>query len=234
MTGDIERYPYSLKFAIEQNRFENILDSNIFSAYISPDLPVPQIDDPRKAQSSRNQTQRHPGYVRSAQINQIFEYIGFIKRVKKREYSSYLPVLFQELKKFLRVIEEIVYSMSISISEDIYEEQKKGIENFLEFYHVHGSSKVKWIDKILKQQKYYLENVDMLMETLKISGQVFDYRGDPLYENILQFLNTTFIGMPQSPPAIPTFVLWPIVSRKLSEIMSPKPYGPGTGISPIF
>ena len=202
MTGDIERYPYSLKSALEQNRFENIVDSNIFSAYLSLDLPVPQIDDPRKAQSYRHQTQRHPCYVRSGRIDQIFNYIGFIKRLKNREYRSYLPVLYQELKNFLIVIEDIVYSGDISISEDIYDEMKKGFENFFSSYHGRGDGQVKWIEKIWKEQKKYIENIDMLIETLKSSGKVFNYRGDPLHDNILKFLEDRFHLITSAPSSI--------------------------------
>ncbi len=201
MTGNIERYPYSLKSALIKNRFENIVDSNIFSAYLSPDLPVPQIHDPRKIQSYRHQTQRHPGYVRSGQINQIFNYIGFIKRLKNREYRSYLPILYQELKKFLMVIEDIVYSGDISISEDIYDELKKGFENFFSAYHGRGGGQVKWIEKIWKQQKNYIENIDMLIETLKSSGQVFSYRGDPWHNTILQFPEDRFHRIASAPPS---------------------------------
>jgi len=202
LTGDIERYPYSLKSALGNNRFENILDSNIFSAYLSPDLPIPQIEDPRKIQSNPPLIQRHPGYVPSSQINQVFNYIGFIKRLRHREYRAYLPILYRELKKFLIVIQDIVYSGYISITEDIYEEQKKGIENFLSYYNIRESSRVKWIEKIWKQQKYYIENIDMLIETLKISGQVFNYRGDPLYDTILQFLEDRFHWKTSDPTTI--------------------------------
>lgn len=201
MTEDIERYPYSLKLELEQNRFENILDSNIFSAYLSHDSPVPQIDDPRKTQSYRHQTQRHPGYVRSRQINQIFNYIGFIKRLKNREYRSYLPVLYEELKKFLRVIEDIVYSGYISIPEDIYDEQKKGIENFFSSYNGRGDRQIKWIEKIWKQQKNYIENIDMLIEALKASGQVFSCKGDALHDKILQFFEDRFHWTSSTPPS---------------------------------
>ena len=201
MTVDIERYPYSLKSVLIQNRFENIVDSNIFSAYLLPDLPVPQIDDPRKTQSYQYQTQRHPSYVRSAQIDQIFNYIGFIKRLKNREYRSYLPILYKELKKFLMVIEDIVYSGNISISEDIYDEQKKGVENFFSSYYGRGNSQTKWIEKIWKQQKNYIENIDMLIETLKTSGQVFSYRGDPLYNTILRFFTDRFNRITSDSPS---------------------------------
>jgi len=201
LTGDIDRYPYSLKLVLGQNRFENIVDSNIFSAYLSLDLPVPQIDDPRKTQSYRHQTQRHPGYVRSVQINQIFNYLGFIKRLKNRQYRPYLPILYQELKKFLMVIEDIVYSGYISISEDIYDEQKKGIENFFSSYRGRSGSQVKWIEKIWKHQKNYIENIDMLIETLKTSGQVFNYRGDPLHDAILRFFKDRFDRINSDPPS---------------------------------
>jgi hypothetical protein len=201
LVEDTERYPYSLKTVLEKNQFENIVDSNIFAACLPPDLPVPQIDDPRKTQSYRHQTQRHPGYVRSGQIDQIFNYIGFIKRLKNREYRSYLPILYRELKQFFKVLEEIVYSQDISISEDIYNEQKSGLQNFFSSYHRRGDSQIKWIEKIWKQQKNYIENIDMLIETLKLSGQVFSYREDPLYKAIVTFCEDYFRRTTSDPPS---------------------------------
>ena len=46
------RYPESLGVALQENPLENILDSNIFSAYIPEELDVPEIIDPRKTQTS--------------------------------------------------------------------------------------------------------------------------------------------------------------------------------------
>ncbi|MFC1811876.1 hypothetical protein ACFL03_04235 [Thermodesulfobacteriota bacterium] len=201
MAEDTERYPYSLKSVLENNTFENIVDSNIFAASLPPDLPVPQIDDPRKTQSSHHQTQRYPGYIRSGQIDQLFNYIGFIKRVKNREYREYLPILYNELKEFLKVLEEIVYSQIIAISEDIYNEQKRGLENFFASYHGRSDHRIKWIEKIWKHQKNYIENVDMLIETLKLSGQVFDYKEDPLYAKIVSFCEDYFRRTTSAPPS---------------------------------
>ncbi len=189
---EVEKYPYSLKSVLQQNKFENIVDSNIFSACISRDLPVPKIDDPRKTQVSMQRIPRHPGYIRSTQIDQIFNYIGFIKRVKNQEYRPYLPTLFQELKLFLGVLEEIVFAPEIAISEDIYAEQKEGLQNFFANYQGRPNRKVKWIEKIWRHQKIYLENIDMLLETLKLSGQVFDFKEDPLHEKIVIFCKDYF------------------------------------------
>lgn len=201
MVEDTERYPYSLKTVLEKNQYENIVDSNIFVACLPQDLPVPKIDDPRKTQASHHRTQRYPGYIRSGQIDQIFNYIGFIKRVKNREYRSYLPLLYRELKRFLKVLEEIVYSQVIAISEDIYNEQKRGLHNFFTSYHGHSHHNIKWIGKIWKSQKNYIENIDMLIETLKLSGQVFSYREDPLYETIVTFCEDYFRRATSEPPS---------------------------------
>jgi hypothetical protein len=190
LAEDTERYPYSLKSVLENNTFENIVDSNIFAASLPPDLPVPQIDDPRKTQSSHHRTQRYPGYIRSGQIDQIY-----------REYREYLPILYKELKEFLKVLEEIVYSQAIAISEDIYNEQKRGLKNFFASFHGRPDHRIKWIEKIWKHQKNYIENVDMLIETLKLSGQVFNYKEDPLYETIVSFCEDYFRRTTSHPPS---------------------------------
>ncbi len=191
---ETEKYPYSLRAVLQQNNFENIVDSNIFSACIPRDLPVPKIEDPRKFQASLQRVPRHPGYLRSVHIDQIFNYIGFIKRVENKGYRSYLPLLFRELKLFLGVLEEIVFATEIAISEDIYAEQKNGLRNFFANYQGRPKHKVAWIEKIWKHQKMYLENIDMLLETLKLSGQVFDFKEDPLHEKIVAFCNKYFQG----------------------------------------
>jgi len=201
VVGDIEPYPFSLKSVLKKNRFENILDSNIFAACIPHDLPIPRIDDPRKTPSAKQRIPRHPGYIQSGHIDQIFNYIGFIKRLKNREYRSYLPILYRELKQFLKVLEEIVYSQDIAISEDIYDEQKKGLNNFFSSYHRRSDNNIKWIEKIWKSQKNYIENIDMLIETLKLSGQVFSYREDPLYETIVTFCEDYFRRTTSDPPS---------------------------------
>ena len=182
-----ERYPYSLRVMLEENAYQNILDSNMFSAYIPEDLPVPRIDDPRKTQESGSGMPRHPGYVRSAQINQIFTYIGFIKRTDNSAYREYLPLLFDALKQFLKVFEEIVYSLDVSITQEIYVEQKEGFENFLASYDAQTRNRIAWIEDIWKQQKLYLENMDMLVETLRLRGQVFDCKQDPFCKTIVTF-----------------------------------------------
>ncbi len=189
---ETEGYPYSLKSVLQQNQFENILDSNIFSAYIPRELPIPRIDDPRKTQVSQQGVARHPGYVRSAQINQIFNYIGFIKRAENRKYKEYLPMLFRELNRFLKVLEEIVFTLDVTISEEIYVEQKNGLKNFLASYNRQPHHGIEWIEKIWKQQKIYLENIDMLIETLKVSGRVFDFNEESLYKTIITFCKNIF------------------------------------------
>jgi hypothetical protein len=182
---DKTRYPESLKVVLEENAFQNILDSNIFSAYIADEISVPRIEDPRKTQISPQGVPRHPGYVRSAQINQIFTYLGFIKRTDNRDYREYIPVLFKELKRFLRVFEEIVYTLDVTIPNEIYVEQKDGFENFVTSYDAQTRNRIAWIEDIWIHQKIYLENMDMLLETLKLRGLVFDCREDPLYEKIV-------------------------------------------------
>ncbi len=184
-----EKYPHSLRAVLEQNRHENILDSNMFSAYIPSDLPVPRIDDPRKTQVSGNGAPRHPGYVRSSQINQVFTYIGFIKRTDNRAFRQYLPVLFHALKEFLKVFEDIVYSLDIAIPREIYVEQKDGFENFLASYSSQTRNRIAWIEDIWKHQKLYLENMDMLVDTLELRGRIFDCKQDPLYGMIVDFCN---------------------------------------------
>ena len=188
----IEQYPYSLKSVLQENKFENILDSNMFSAYIPRELPIPRIDDPRKAEASVKNTLRHPGYIRSAKINQIFSYLGFIKRTENRRYREYLPVLFQELKKFFSVFEDIIFTLDVTISEEIFLEQKSGFQNFIDSYSAQTHNEIEWIEKIWKHQKIYLENIDMLLETLKLRGQVFDFKEDLLYEEILAFCENYF------------------------------------------
>ncbi len=183
----LERYPFSLRSAVQRGRFENIFDTNMFSAYISRDLPIPSINDPRKTRERPIGLDRHPGYVYSSKINQIINYIGFIKRIENESYSQYLPLLFQELNLFLRIMEDVVYNMNITIPMEIYEEQKKGFENFFLHYNNHGRHNIEWIGQIWKNQKFYLEHIDMLIATLKVRGKIFDYSNDPLYETIVAY-----------------------------------------------
>ena len=201
-TGREDIYPHSLKSALEANPFENILDSNIFSAYIRPELPVPKIEDPRKVQLHQGDITRHPGYLKSNQINQIFTYIGFIKRTDNSAYRTYLPLLFRELNQFLRVLEQIIFEMDVSVSKEIYDEQKNGYASFLESYEAQPRNKIKWIEKIWKHQKIYLENVDMLLDTLMLRGRVFDFSEDPLYGRIIDFLDQRFSPPAPDPPGI--------------------------------
>ncbi len=196
-----EKYPYSLKSALQENQFENIIDSNILSAYITDELSVPKIDDPRKFQVSKHGIERHPGYVKTAQINQIFAYAGFIKRVDNREYRKYLPVLFRELNQFLRVLEEIIFKLDVTIPREIYAEQKQGMKNFLASFNGRSYHGIEWIEDIWRHQKNYLENIDLLIETLKVRGRVFDFSENPLYETIVKSCKDLFNNANSEYPA---------------------------------
>jgi len=180
-----DRFPYSFRMALEQTRIENLFDSNMFSAYIPRELLIPRIDDPRQTQRRPIGVERHPGYVHSPKIDQIFSFIGFVKRIENEAYRQYLPTLYKELTLFLRVIEDIVYRLNIAIPAEIYQEQKRGLERFFIAYRENAGRKIEWIGKIWKSQKFYLEHLDMLIETLKMRGRVFDFSEDPLYEEIL-------------------------------------------------
>jgi len=183
---DSQRYPFSLKSVFEENRFQNIIDSNMFSAYIADELTVPQIADPRTCQVSGGNIVRHPGYVRARLINQVFNYAGYIKRTENRRFRVYLPLLFRELNHFLRVLEDIVFTLDVAIPREIYVEQKRGIDNFLCAYQSRTRHGAEWIDGIWKHQKNYLEHIDMLIETLKARGQVFDFSNHSLYRAIVE------------------------------------------------
>jgi len=195
------KYPYSLKAALQENQFENVIDSNMFSAYIHDELSVPKIDDPRKVQVSNNGIERYPGYVKAAQINQIFAYTGFIKRIDNREYREYLPVLFQELNRFLSVLEEIIFTLDVTIPQEIYTEQKQGIKNFLASFNERSHYGIEWIEDIWRHQKNYLQNIDMLIETLKVSGRVFDFSETPLYKAIVKSCKDLFNNVNSEYPA---------------------------------
>jgi hypothetical protein len=201
------KYPYSLKAALQENQFENVIDSNMFSAYIHDELSVPKIDDPRKLQVSKNGIERYPGYVKAAHINQIFAYTGFIKRIDNREYREYLPVLFRELNRFLRVLEEIVFTLDVTIPQEIYAEQKEGINNFLASFNQRSHYGIEWIEDIWRHQKNYLENIDMLIETLKVRGRVFDFSETPLYETIVKSCKDLFSNVNSEYPADSDFGL---------------------------
>jgi hypothetical protein len=196
----IENYPYILKYLFEGNEYENIVDSNILSAYIPLNFPVPQVADPRKYHAPVNGMPRHPSYVRSDRINQIFNYIGFIKRIHDKGFEQYLPMLFAELKRFIQVLEDVVFEPSISISEDIYDELYAGLQHFFDAYQDRTCDKDSWIERIWRQQKFYLEQVDMLVKTLKINGQVFDMKSNPLHKEIVAFCKECLQNQFPNPP----------------------------------
>jgi len=108
---------------------------------------------PRKSKIPNGTERRHPAFVKSSEINQIFNYIGFIKRMNNRKYAKYLPMLFQELRRFVRVVEEIIYTPAISISEDIYVELHTGLQNFFDAYQARSCDKDSWVEEIWKNQK---------------------------------------------------------------------------------
>jgi hypothetical protein len=189
-----DRYPHSLKSALQESRYENILDSNMFAAYIPRDMDILRLEDPRKARMPDGGTYRQPGHVHSTHINQIFSYIGFIKRIHNRDYRKYLPMLYRELGEFLRVMEDVAYNLDINLSLEIYEEQKRGFESFFTTYHDRRDHDVEWIGKIWKHQMLYLEQVDMLMEALKARGKVFDYSDEPLYTQIVSVCREFAVG----------------------------------------
>ncbi len=188
----IAYYPYVLKDVFEANEFENIVDSNILTPYIPEHVAIPRIDDPRKTRVFFQNGSRCPGYAKCAEINQIFNYIGFIKRTNKQDYAVFLPTLFRELNRFIRVVEEIVYTPSISISAEILAEMNQGLESFFEAYHKRRRNTAHWIEEIWKYQKIYMEHIDVFLQTLQCSGRVFDLRTDPLYEEITGFCRDYF------------------------------------------
>ncbi|MFH1076443.1 MAG: hypothetical protein V1753_06325 [Pseudomonadota bacterium] len=187
-----EVYPYSLRTAMYESPSGNIFDSNMFSAYVPAELSVPRIEDPRKVQALLDGQERHPAYIRSAQINQVFNYIGFIKRSENQRYREYLPSLFQVLSQFLKVLEEIVYTMDMAIPNEVYQEQKKGLENFIASYQGRFHHEIEWIEKIWKQQKLYLEQIDMLVETLSVRRQLFDFSDSSLYSAVVGLCKKRF------------------------------------------
>jgi hypothetical protein len=172
--------------ALTRTRLEHVLDSNMFSAYIPRELPVPRVEDPRKTQKGPAGCARHPGYLHGPKIDQIFSYIGFVKRLEHETYRQYLPLLYRELTLFLQVMEDIVYRLNVTIPAEIYREQKRGLENFFLAYREHAGGGIDWIVNIWKHQKLYLERLDTLIEALHARGRVFDFSGDPLYDTIVQ------------------------------------------------
>ncbi len=180
-----DRYPYSLRSALQKSPFENIMDANMFTAYIPRGMNIPRFKDPRKARTPNVGTYRQPGHVRSEHINQVFSYIGYIKRIQNLDYLKYLPALYQELGKFLVVMEDVAYNLDIKLTLEIYEAQKKGFESFFNSHHGLKDQDVEWIARIRKHQMIYLEQIDMLIETLKTRGKVFDHSAEPLYAQIV-------------------------------------------------
>ncbi|MBS3759705.1 MAG: hypothetical protein KGY61_13700 [Desulfobacterales bacterium] len=194
-------YPYILKDLLKENRYENIVDSNMLTPYIPENTSIPAIKDPRRTQNlESNGGLRYPGYVKSSQINQIFNYIGFIKRMNKREYAVYLPMLFKELNRFIRVVEEIVYAPCISISSEIYTELNEGLQNFFDAYYSRKRNHEDWIEEIWKYQKIYLDNIDAFLKSLEFTGRVFDLRSSPLHGEIVGFCQTHFHDESRDPP----------------------------------
>lgn len=187
-------YPYSLKLALQNSRYENILDSNMFSAYIPRGMDIQRPEDPRRVRALNVGTYRQPGHIPSTHINQIFSYMGYIKRTQNRNYRKYLPMLYQGLGEFLRVMEDVAFNLDIEVSLEIYEEQKRGFESFSHIYHERREHDVEWIGKIWKHQMLYLEQVDMLLETLKMRGKVFDYSQEPLYTQIFAVCRQFAVG----------------------------------------
>ncbi len=183
--SDPKQYPFSLRAVLRANTFENIVDSNIFSAYIPSDLSVPRIEDPRRRISPQAGISRHPGYIPSRKIDQIFSYIGYVKRVRNREYKEYLPLLFSELRRFFKILVDIVFAPDLIISEDVYAEQKFGLENFIDMFTRRNTNDEDWIKDIWEHQKEYLADIDRLLMSLRRRGKVFSFDEDPLYKEII-------------------------------------------------
>ena len=121
--------------------------------------------------------------------------------MNKWEYAKYLPMLFKELNRFIRVVEEIVYTPSISISADIYTELDTGLQQFFEAYYNRPRNKPGWIEEIWKYQKIYLEHIDMFLKTLEVNGQVFDLKTESLHKDIVDFCGHYFYDINRDPPS---------------------------------
>ena len=188
----IQTYPDSLKTALHQNRFENIVDSNIFSAFIPEDLPIPKVKDPRRIQAPQSGILRHPGYVNSDFINQTFSYIGYIKRVKNENLIQHLPVLFSSLDRFIRILVDIIVIPDFIITEDIYSEQQSGFTNFVNLFKKRELRHEEWIESIWDHQKHYLDSIDQMLHSLKRRGKVFEFRNDSFHKTIVSFCRTYF------------------------------------------
>ena len=180
-----DRFPFSLREILRGNEYENIIDSNIFSAYISTDLPIPKIDDPRKSRHSLTGIPRHPSFIRSPQINQIFSYIGYIKRVKDDSLKEHLPMLFDELNKFYHIFVDIIFKPDVSVPEEIFSEQVFGLRHFMDMFNDRPQNESPWIENIWTHQMNYLENLERILYSLKRRGKVFDCRDDPFHKKIM-------------------------------------------------
>lgn len=199
--AEIAGYPYILKKVFKSNQYENIIDSNFLNAYIPRDFPVPKIDDPRKAAwCPEGAVRRHPSYIKSSEINQIFNYIGFIKRSRQKSLVKYLPLLFQELRRFIKVIEEVVYGPDVCITDDIYREIESGLQQFFDAYHSRSTDRASWVEDIWRHQKFFLEQIDMLLKAMKINGQVFELKSHPLHQEVVDFCRHYFHDVAMDPP----------------------------------
>lgn len=174
-------YPDSLKTALHQNRFENIADSNIFSAFIPENLPIPKVKDPRRIQTPQFEALRHPGYLHADFINQIFSYIGYIKRVKNKKLVQHLPVLFSSLDRFVRILVDIIIIPDLIITEDIYSEQQSGLTNFVNMFHTRKHYDEEWI-----------ENIHRVLYSLKRRGKVFEFKNDSFHRTIVSSCQSYF------------------------------------------
>ena len=180
-----QTYPDSLKTALHQNQFENIADSNIFSAFIPEDLPIPKIKDPRRTQVPQTGILRHPAYMHTDFINQVFSYIGYIKRIKNDKLKPHLPILFSFLNRFVRILVDIIVIPDLIITEDIYAEQQAGLTNFANMFNTREHDDAQWIESIWIHQKQYLENIDRVLHSLKRRGKVFEYKNDSFHKTIV-------------------------------------------------
>ncbi len=122
--------------------------------------------------------------------------------MKRKEYAKYLPLLFEELNRFVRVVEGIVYAPMICISADILEELNIGLLHFFEAYQNRKQwPAADWIEDIWKNQKIYLEQIDMFLQTLEVTGHVFDLKSEPLYREIDNFCRIQFSDCKDDPPS---------------------------------
>ncbi len=118
-------------------------------------------------------------------INQVFSYIGYIKRSKNEKFKEHLPILFSALDRFIRILVDIVYKPDLITTEDIFMEQQSGLKNFLNMFHHRKQHKEQWIESIWNHQKLFLDNIDRVLNSLKRRGKIFDYKNDPFHETIV-------------------------------------------------